>query len=158
MGVERKVRGRRGLSLIEGLVASVVLSLTAAGAGVGLAVGLDAQREASLQMLAGLAAEQQVSTMLVCDYDSVSGYAGSEAVGAMLTPPRKNSSGQDVRDPMGTAYSKLGRTTAAVAETRTFSQYNNFSVPGWKITVTVTDAAGRVYARIERFRPKEIAQ
>ena len=77
MGVERKVRGRRGLSLIEGLVASVVLSLTAAGAGVGLAVGLDAQREASLQMLAGLAAEQQVSTMLVCDYDSVSALIGS---------------------------------------------------------------------------------
>jgi len=144
------------MTLIEGLVASVVLALVAAGAAMALGVGIGAQRDAQRQLLAGIAAEQQVSTIMTAPYADSDDYAGSEAVGALLSPPRPTTSGTLVRDPLGSAFSEFARTTTVTATTRTFAQYNNFSVPGWKIRVTVTDAAGRVYADIERFRAEEI--
>lgn len=151
-----RVPNRRGTTLIEGLVASVVLALVAAGASMALGIGVGAQRDAQRQLLAGIAAEQQISTIMSAAYSETSSFAGVEEVGALLTPPRPTSSGSLVRDPMSAAFADFGRTTTVTAETRTFATYNNFSVPGWKIKVTVTDATGRVLADLERFRAQEV--
>lgn len=149
-------RKRRGLTLIEGLVASVILSMSAAAAAMALTAGLGAQRDANLQLLAGLAAEQQVSMIMTASFAATPSFAGTEAVGAMLAPPRLTAGLSEVRDPMGIAFASLGRTTVVTAVTRTFPQYENFALDGWRIQVTVTDANGRVYASIERFRAPEL--
>ena len=147
---------RRGLTLIEGLIATVILALTAAGAAMALQVGLGAQRDARRQLLAGIAAEQQVSTLMSLPFAATPTLAGIEPVGGMLAPPRKNSALADVRDPMGPAFAEFGRTTVVTAQTRTFPQYENFAIAGWRIQVTVTDAQGRVFATAERFRAQEL--
>ena len=113
-------------------------------------------RDAQLQLLAGLAAEQQISSIMEAPYGETPNWAGEEAIGAMLSPPRLNSSGTTIRESLGPAFSQLGRTTTVVAETRTFATYSNFAVPGWRIEVTVRDAANRVYAQIVRFRAQEV--
>lgn len=151
-------RGRGGFTLIEGLVASIILAMTAAGAAMALLSGLGAQRDAAKQLLASLAVEQQISMIMSAPYASVATFAGVEAVGGLLAPPRLNSALAEVRDPMGPAFADFGRTTTVTAETRTFPQYNNFAIPGWKIQVTVTDANGRIYASAIRFRGQEIGQ
>lgn len=145
-----------GLTLIEALVSTVILSMVASGAAMALSTGLGAQRDANLQLLAGIATEQQCSTIMSAPYANTPNFAGVEAVGAMLAPPRLNGSLVEVRDPMGTAFSALGRTTVVTAMTLTFPQYNNFAQPGWRIQVTVTNAQGRVYASTERFRVQEL--
>ncbi len=149
-------RATLGLTLIEGLVASVILAIVAAGASMALGVGVGAQREAQRQLLAGIAAEQQISTVMSAAYADSPTYAGTEATGQMLTPPRPNASGTPVRDSMGAAFSIFGRTTTVTAETRTFGQYNNISVEGYRIRVVVTTADGRVYADLQRYRAKEV--
>jgi|GEM_PF-615793 len=153
-----KVRHHRdlGLTLIESLVATVILAMVAAGAAMALSTGLGAQRDANLQLLAGIAAEQQVSTIMTAPYASSSTFAGIEAVGGMLSPPRVTAALIEVRDPLGPAFSAFGRTTVVTAVTRTFPQYQNFAQPGWRIQVTVTNAQGRVYAALERFRAQEL--
>lgn len=147
---------RRGLTLIEGLIASVILSIVAAGAAMALTTGLGAQRESGRQLLAALAAEQQVSTIMTAPFASASSFAGVEAVGGMLAPPRITAGGESVRDSLGPAFAMFGRTTVVTAENRSFAQYENFVIPGWRIQVTVTDAGGRVYASVERFRAQEL--
>lgn len=141
---------------MEGLIASVIVAIVAATAAMALGTGVGAQRDAGRQLLAGIAAEQQISSIMSAPYAQTPSWAGTEAVGTMLSPPRPNASGMMVRDPLGSAFAELGRTTTVVAETRTFATYNNFSVPGWRIEVTVHDAAGRVHAHIVRFRAQEL--
>lgn len=156
----RRVIGRGGctfgVTLIEALVSTVILSMVAAGAAMALTTGLGAQRDANLQLLAGLAAEQQVSLMMTAPYASVPNYGGTEVTGGMLAPPRFNASLTEIRDPMGPAFASLGRTTVVTAQTRGFPQYENVLLPGWRIQVTVMDAHGRVYASIDRFRVQEL--
>lgn len=152
----RRGCGRRGLTLIEGLVATVILSMVASGAAMALSTGLGAQRDANLQLLAGIAAEQQVSMIMTAPYALVPTFAGEEAVGGLLAPPRFNASLTEVRDSMGAAFAGFARTTVTTAETRTFPQYQNFALPGWRVQVTVTNAQGRVYASIDRFRAQEL--
>lgn len=158
--VESRVIGRSrrpyGVTLIEALVSTVILSMVAAGAAMALTTGLGAQRDANLQLLAGLAAEQQVSLLMTAPYASVPNYAGTENPGGMLAPPRFNASLTEIRDPMGPAFAALGRSTTVTALSRAFPQYENFSLPGWRIQITVTDANGRVYASIDRFRAQEL--
>jgi len=143
------------MTLIEGLIASIILSIVAAAAAMALTTGVGAQRDSGRQLLAALAAEQQISTLMTSPYAQTPNFAGTEAVGAMLAPPRLNASLSEVRDPMGPAFAMFGRTTTVTAQTRTFAQYQNFALPGWRIQVTVTDASGRVYASVERFRAQE---
>src|SRR5690554_1792599 len=64
-------RGGRGVTLIEGLVASIIVAMVAAAGATALTTGVAAQRDAGLQLLAALAAEQQISTIMTAPYADV---------------------------------------------------------------------------------------
>jgi type II secretory pathway component PulJ len=149
-------RGRRtvgrAFTLLEALIASVIVAMVAATASVSVAVGAAVEEQNRLAVLAMQAAELQMGTVLETDYDDMESLAGDEAAGAMLAPLR---AGAQARMPLPPGFALLSRTTAIVAENRTFTQYNSYVVPGKRIEVTVRGPGGHVLARLVRFRGRD---
>ena len=145
---------RRGFTLIEALVAIVVLCMVACAGAMAVAMSTATQQESQLAQLAGMAAQQQVDFLLEQSYEDMAGHAGTEAVGEMAAPPAAGS----LERPrlLDGAWSALGRRTTLTPEPFTFSQYSNLSVEGTRIEVQVFGPDGTVYATIRRHRSKEL--
>lgn len=154
----RPVTGRRAcraraFTLLEGLVAAIVVAMVASAAAVAVSVGMSTQLDNQNAVLAMHAAELQMSSCMEADYDSMDAMAGSEAAGQMLAPRRP---GQVNRPFLPDSFADLRRVTTITAETRTFSQYNNISIPGKRITIEVFGPGNTLLARLVRFRAQEV--
>jgi hypothetical protein len=73
-------------------------------------------------------------------------------MGMMLAPQRP---GETVRANLPDSFSELSRVTSIVTENRTLTQYNNYTVTGKRIEVTVMGPDGVALARLVRFRGME---
>lgn len=145
-------RDVRGFTLLEALIASVIVAMVAATASMSVAVGAAVERQNRLSVLAMQAAELQMGTMLEATYDGMNALAGAEAAGSMLAPMRP---GATQRVALPAAFAQLSRTTTVTAENRLFSQYNGHTVEGKRIEVTVLGPDGSTLARLVRFRGKD---
>ena len=145
-------RRRRAFTLLEALIASVIVAMVAATASMSVAVGAAVEEQNRLAVLAMQAAELQMGTMLEAGYDDMDALAGEEAAGAMLAPPR---AGAQSRTALPPGFAPLARSTTVAAENRTFAQYNNHVVEGKRIEVTVSGPGGQVLARLVRFRGRD---
>jgi hypothetical protein len=98
------------------------------------------------------AAELQMGTLLEATYDGMNALAGNEAAGAMGAPMRP---GATQRVTLPASFAQLSRTTTVTAEDRLFTQYNNHTVEGKRIEVSVFGPDGSRLARLVRFRGKD---
>ena len=144
---------RRGFTLIEALVAMVVLCMVACAGALAVGMASATQQESQLAQMAGMAAQQQIDFLLEQPYDDMTGHAGTEDPGHMLAPPAAGSV-ERVKVLDG-AWAALGRRTTLIAEPFTFTQYSNLTVEGTRIEVQVFGPDGTVYATIRRHRSKE---
>ena len=139
----------RGFTLIEALIAIVIVATVASAGAVGIGLSAATQEEARLSQLATQAAQQQVSFLMEKPFASMVDHAGTEALGQMKAPldaGAKVLTGQ---------WAKLGRTTTLTSEPITFTQYNGFVVDGMRIDVQVFGPDGTIYATIRRHRTNE---
>lgn len=148
-GWQVSMRRPRGFTLLEALIASVIVAMVAATASMSVAVGASIEQQNRLSVLAMQAAELQMSSVLEQSYDTMSTLTGTEAVGAMLAPMRP---GATVRGLLPSTFSELSRVTTIVTENRTLTQYNNYTVSGKRIDVTVIGPGGITLAHLVRFR------
>ncbi|NBX25595.1 MAG: prepilin-type N-terminal cleavage/methylation domain-containing protein [Planctomycetes bacterium] len=144
---------RTGFTLLEALVAMVILALVASSAAVGLGLSSAAQHQARLTQLAMQAAQQQVQFLMEKPYDSMSDHAVVEPVGTMLAPPAAG--GVERTSTLGGAWSGLGRRTTLTDEPLTFSQFNAVRIEGTRIEIEVFGPDGTIYASIRRHRTRE---
>jgi prepilin-type N-terminal cleavage/methylation domain-containing protein len=152
VSMRRPGRNVRGFTLLEALIASVIVAMVAATASMSVAVGAAVEQQNRLSVLAMQAAELQMGTMLEATYDGMNALAGNEAAGAMLAPMRP---GASQRVALPAAFSQLSRTTAVTVEDRLFTQYNSHTVEGKRIEVSVFGPDGSRLARLVRFRGKD---
>ncbi|MFO0962517.1 MAG: prepilin-type N-terminal cleavage/methylation domain-containing protein [Phycisphaerales bacterium] len=148
----RMGRAPRGFTLLEALIAALIVAIVAAAASMSVAVGIAIQEQNRLSVLAMHAAELQMSSVMEATYDGVDALAGTETTGNMLAPARP---GGSTRPALPSAFSQLSRITTVTAENRTFSSYNNYTVTGKRITVTVYGPDGTQLAQLVRYRGKE---
>ena len=148
-GWQVSMRRPRGFTLLEALIASIIVSMVAATASMSVAVGSSIEQQNRLSVLAMQAAELQMSSVLEQSYETMNTLAGTEAVGQLLAPQRP---GATVRGLLPATFSELSRVTTIVTENRTLTQYNNYTVSGKRIDVTVIGPNGLTLARLVRFR------
>ncbi len=146
----------RGFTLIEALVAIVVVAMVASAAALGVGLASAAQNDAQLVQMATQAAEQQVGFLLEKPYESMDDFDGTEDIGQMLAPP--DGGGVTRSRVLDGAWSKLGRQTTLTDEPLTFAQYNSVQVQGTRIDVQVFGPDGTIYAQIRRHRTNEDAE
>jgi prepilin-type N-terminal cleavage/methylation domain-containing protein len=149
IGWQVSMRRARGFTLLEALIASIIVSMVAATASMSVAVGSSIEQQNRLSVLAMQAAELQMSSVLEQPYETMNTLAGTEAVGQLLAPKRP---GATAREPLPATFSELSRVTTIVTENRTLTQYNNYTVSGKRIDVTVIGPNGLTLARLVRFR------
>lgn len=143
---------RRAFTLVEALVASVIVATVASAAAMSVAVGIAVQEQNRLAVMAMHAAELQMSVAMETSYDGMPALAGTEAMGHLLAPPRPGSA---VRPELPSAFAQLSRTTSVTVENRTFTQYGNYVMQGRRVEVSVFGPDGTLLARLQRFRPKD---
>jgi prepilin-type N-terminal cleavage/methylation domain-containing protein len=148
-GWQVSMRRPRGFTLLEALIASIIVSMVAATASMSVAVGSSIEQQNRLSVLAMQAAELQMSSVLEQSYETMNTLAGTEAVGQLLAPKRP---GAATRGLLPATFSELSRVTTIVTENRTLTQYNNYTVSGKRIDVTVIGPNGLTLARLVRFR------
>ena len=148
-------RATTGFTLIESLVAIVIVAMVASAAAVGLGLSVATQEDARLAQIATQAAQQQISFLMEKPFASMADYAGTETLGQMLAPLDAGATDRD-KILIG-AWANLGRTTTLTSEPITFAQYNGFVVDGMRIDVQVFGPDGTIYATIRRHRTNEAA-
>ena len=146
-------RATTGFTLIESLVAIVIVAMVASTAAVGVGVSIATQEDARLAQIATQAAQQQISFLMEKPFASMADYAGTETLGQMLAPLDAGATDRD-KILIG-AWANLGRTTTLTSEPNTFAQYNGFVVDGIRIDVQVFGPDGTIYATIRRHRTNE---
>ena len=148
-------RATKGFTLIESLVAIVIVAMVASAAAVGMGVSIATQEDARLAQLATQVAQQQVSFLMEKPFASMVDYAGTEALGQMKAP--LDAGATDRSKVLTGEWAKLSRVTTLTSEPTTFTQYNSFVVDGMRIDVQVKGPDGTVYATIRRHRTNEAA-
>ena len=145
-----------GFTLIESLIAIVIVAMVASAAAVGMGVSIATQEDARLAQLATQVAQQQVSFLMEKPFASMVDYAGTEALGQMKAP--LDAGATDRSKVLTGEWAKLSRVTTLTSEPTTFTQYNSFVVDGMRIDVQVFGPDGTtVYATIRRHRTNEAA-
>jgi len=142
-----------GFTLIESLIAIVIVAMVASAAAVGMGVSIATQEDARLAQLATQVAQQQVSFLMEKPFASMVDYAGTEALGQMKAP--LDAGATDRSKVLTGEWAKLSRVTTLTSEPTTFTQYNSFVVDGMRIDVQVKGPDGTVYATIRRHRTNE---
>ena len=142
----------RAFTLVEALVATVVVAMVASAAAMSVAVGVAVQEQNRLSVLAMHAAELQMGVAMETAYDSMPGVASTEAMGHLLAPPRPGSS---VRPELPAAFAQFSRTTTVTAENRTFAQFGNHVMQGYRVVVSVYGPDGTLLAQLQRYRAKD---
>jgi prepilin-type N-terminal cleavage/methylation domain-containing protein len=143
----------KGFTLIESLVAIVIVAMVASAAAVGLGLSVATQEDARLAQIATQAAQQQISFLMEKPFASMSDYAGTETLGQMLAPLDAGATDRDKL--LIGEWANLGRTTTLTSEPITFAQYKGFVVDGMRIDVQVFGPDGTIYATIRRHRTNE---
>lgn len=142
----------RGFTLLEALVAVVIVAMVAGTAAVSVAVGAAVEQQNRLAVLAMQAAELQMGSVLELPYDGMDALSGTEESDALRAPLRP---GDMARPSLPESFAGLSRTTTIIDEDRSFPAYQNYVVRGKRIEVTVTGPDGSTLARLVRFRGKE---
>ncbi len=143
----------RGFTLIEALIAIVIVATVASAGAVGIGLSAATQEEARLVQLATQAAQQQVSFLMEKPFANMVDHAGTEALGQMKAP--LDAGATDRSKVLTGEWAKLGRITTLTSEPITFTQYNGFVVDGMRIDVQVFGPDGTIYATIRRHRTNE---
>lgn len=143
---------QRAFTLLEGLIAAVVVAIVASAAAVAVSVGMATQQENQMAVLAMHSAELQMSSCMEAPYATMESLAGTEEAGEMRAPMRP---GGAVRPLLPQSFSQLSRVTTVTPETRTFAQYNNISIVGKRVEIEVYGPDNTLYARLVRFRAQE---
>lgn len=142
-------RVHRAFTLVECLVALVIVAMAAAAASTAIGAGIAAQEDALRITLAAAAAESKVSQALTAEYGTVPALASDEAPGALLAPD-----GSAMPGLMG----EMGRRTTVDAAPQSIPGFAGLVLTGWQITVTVYDIGDdgeeRTLASLRRFRPE----
>jgi prepilin-type N-terminal cleavage/methylation domain-containing protein len=154
-------RLKNGFTLVEAIVALVIVSMVASAAAIGIGLSVVAQENARLTQLATQAAKQQVDFLMEKPFESmtaslemvVSSNTVTEVVGQMKAPPAAG--GEDRLLTLSGEWAKLGRRTTLTSEPTTFTQYNDFLVDGMSIYVEVFGPDGTIYATLRRHRTNE---
>jgi prepilin-type N-terminal cleavage/methylation domain-containing protein len=154
-------QGNRGFTLVEALVATVIMAMVASAASVGIGLSVATQQDARLAQLATQAAKQQVDFLMEKPFASMADSVGmavssntvTEEVGQLKAPPAAG--GVDRTLTLGGEWAKLGRRTTLTNEPTTFTNYNNFLVEGMSISVEVFGPDGTIYATLRRHRTNE---
>lgn len=140
----RRSGAARGFSLLEALVASVVLAITVLAVGSAISAGRQQSIEGEKQILAAMAAQDLMSELRSVPYASLSNYNGlNQAPGAMATLD-----GRAYPD----TYWLVGRAAVVENATVTYAPLG-VVVHGKRIEVSVRDEA-RVLATVETFVPE----
>lgn len=150
----RAPAARRAFTLIEALVASVIVAMVAGTAAMSVAVGAAIESQNRLSVLAMQAAELRLGEVLELPYDGMSVLAGTEAPGTLCAPSRPGAGGAP-GPVLPESFAALSRTTAVVDEDRAFPALNNHVVRGKRVEVTVSGPDGSTLARLVRFRGKD---
>lgn len=143
---------RRAMTLMECLVAMVVLTISAAIMASSVQAGLAAQEDALAMTLAGTAAESRISDYLARSYETIAAADVVEAIGTMTS-----SSG----DAFSGSYARLGRHTRVTSANLTVPDFPGLLIPGYLIDVSVFDTwdgAERQLVSLQRFRPRTIEE
>ena len=164
-------RTTKGFTLIESLVAIVIVAMVASAAAVGMGVSIAAQEDARLAQLATQAAQQQVSFLMEQPFESMAASVDikppdntvTEVVGQMMAP--LDAGATDRSKVLTGEWAKLSRVTTLTSEPITFTEYYievdkmriYFVVDGMRIDVQVKGPDGTVYATIRRHRTNEAA-
>lgn len=148
----RRAGRANAFTLLEGLIASVIVAMVAATASMSVAVGVAIEQQNRLSVLAMQAAELQMGSVLEESYDNMGSLSGTEAMGTLLGPKQP---GSNLRSALPGAFSELSRSTTVTTENRTFTQFNNYTLTGKVVQVIVTGANGVELARLVRFRGKD---
>lgn len=139
-------------TLVEALIASVIVAMVALAGSTAVAVGVAIEEENRMSVLAIQAAELQMGAVLEQGYEGMDAMAGTEERGAMLAPA---AAGDADRPSMGPRFARMSRQTTVTAQTRTFPSLNNHAVVGKRVEVRVFGPDGTELARLVRFRGKE---
>jgi hypothetical protein len=150
----RALRAARvaAFTLVEALVASVIVAMVALAASTSVAVGIAMEEENRRAVLATQLAELRMSEVLEQPFESMASLAGTASGASLGSPPVP---GSGARVPLPGAASGFSVVTAVDAENRAFPQLNNFVLEGRRITVEVRGGDGAVLARLVRFRGKD---
>lgn len=135
----------RGFTLLEALVASVIMSLTVTAVAMALGGGRQHALEARDQLQAGLAAEALMDEILAADYASLIAYDGhDESPGSMVTFDD---------DPYPESFYRIGRRAAVVEQLLSIGALGA-KIKGMDIAVEAYDLDGRVIVTLSRFVPE----
>tara|TARA_Y100001935_G_scaffold140980_1_gene116495 strand:+ start:56 stop:472 length:417 start_codon:yes stop_codon:yes gene_type:complete len=134
---------RRGITLIEALIASALLLTVVTAVLSALSAGHQHAREAQGLVTASLAAEQLMARVSSDEYGSLADWNGwDEAPGAMV----------DDAD-MPAIFSMIGRRVLIAREEHAIDHLQVL-VNGYTVTVESYDATGRILTRLIRFIPE----
>ncbi len=136
---------RGGFTLLEAMIASVIMTLTVTAVSMALGGGRQHALEAQDQLQAGLAAEALMAEILAADYANLIGYDGhDEPPGAMVTF-------DDVAYPQ--SFYRIGRRAVVVERTMDIGGLG-VKILGMDIAVEAYDVDARVILTLSRFVPE----
>ncbi len=138
---------RRAMTLIECMVALVILTLSASIMVMAVQGGLAAQEESLSMTLAGTAAESRIAEYLAKSYPTIVVADITEPAGTIKTPSGENFS---------PSYNKMSRRTVVTASNLTVPDFPGLIVQGYLFNVTVSDSwqgQTRNLVSLQRFRP-----
>ena len=151
--LRRRARApRAAFTLIEALVASVIVAMVALAASTSVAVGIAVEEDNRRAVLATQVAELRMSEVLEQPFNDMASLAGTVTGASLRSPPVP---GSGTRVPLPDAASVLTVVTTVESENRAFPQLNNFVLEGRRISVEVRGADGAALARLVRFRGKD---
>jgi prepilin-type N-terminal cleavage/methylation domain-containing protein len=140
---------RRAFTLVECLVALVIVAMAAAAASTAIGSGIAAQEDALRITLAAACAESRMTEVLTTEYGVVPNLAGHEQPGALMA-----SDGTAMPGLMA----EMGRRTTVQAQPQAIPGFAGLVLTGWQVTVTVydldEDGDERELAVLRRFRPE----
>tara|TARA_Y100000589_G_scaffold21991_1_gene18329 strand:- start:32835 stop:33275 length:441 start_codon:yes stop_codon:yes gene_type:complete len=134
---------RRGITLIESLIASALLLTVVTAILSALSAGHQHSREAQGLVTASLAAEQLMAKVSSDAYGSLPEWDGwDEKPGTLVDEDR-----------MPTLFTMIGRRVLIRPEAHSIEQLQ-VRVTGYTVTVESYDATGRILTRLVRFIPE----
>lgn len=138
-------RGRPGFTLLEALIAAVIMSLTITAVAMALGAGRQHAMEARDQLQAGLAAEALMAEILAADYADLPDYHGhDEQPGSLVTFDD---------EPYPASFYRIGRRAVVVERTIDIPDLG-VKILGQDVAVESYDAEGRVIVTLARFVPE----
>lgn len=142
----RTPRNHRGLTLLEALIASVILTGMVLATAAALSSTQQNSQFAEDQVQGALAADAKMAEILADEYANFRSYNGlDEAPGTMKTA-------QGTAFPI--SFYRIGRRVSVVQQQLSFGGFDGYSITGLEITVTTYDPAGVTLFTESRFVPQ----